>query len=46
MAEENIKFFENDGKSKTMADLHINSKTYFDYENSYNYYHFDVKKYY
>ena len=27
-----------------MVDLHINSNTYFDYENSYNYYHIDVKK--
>ena len=44
MAEENITFFENDDKSKTMVDLHINRNTYFDYEDSYNYYHIDVKK--
>ena len=44
MAVENITFFENDDKSKTMVDLHINSNTYFDYEDSYNYYHIDVKK--
>ena len=27
-----------------MIDLHINSNTYFDYEDSYNYYDIDVKK--
>ena len=42
MAVENITFFENDDKSKTMVDLHINSNTYFDYEDSYNYYDIDV----
>ena len=26
-----------------MIDLHINSNTYFDYEDSYNYYDIDVK---
>ena len=44
MAEENITFFENDGKSYTMVDLHLNSNQYFDYEDSYNYYDIDVKK--
>ena len=44
MAVENITFFENDDKSKTMVDLHINSNTYFDYEDSYNYYDIDAKK--
>ena len=44
MAEENITFFENDGKSYTMVDLHINSNTYFDHEDSYNYCDIDVKK--
>ena len=34
MAEENITFFENDYKSDAMVDLHINSNTYFDYEDS------------
>ena len=37
MAEENITFFENDDKSYSMVDLHINSDIYFDYEDSYNY---------
>ena len=41
MAEENITFFENDVKSYTMVDLHLNSNQYFD---SYNYYDIDVKK--
>ena len=31
MAEENIMFFENNDKSYSMVDLHINSNTYFDY---------------
>ena len=44
MTEENITFFENDDKSYAMIDLHINSNTYFDYEDSYNYYDIDVKK--
>ena len=44
MAEENITFFENDDKSYAMVDLHINSSTYFDYEDSCNYYDIDVKK--
>ena len=44
MAEENITFFENDDKSYSMVDLHINSDIYFDYEDSYNYYDIDVKK--
>ena len=44
MAEENIIFFENDDKSYSMVDLHINSDIYFDYEDSYNYYDIDVKK--
>ena len=44
MAEENITFFENDYKSDAMVDLHINSNTYFDYEDSYNYYDIDVDK--
>ena len=35
MAEENITFFENDDKFYAMVDLHINSNTYFDYEDSY-----------
>ena len=34
----------NDDKSYAMVDLHINSNTYFDYEDSYNYYDIDVKK--
>ena len=42
MAEENITFFENDDKSYAMVDLHINSNTYFDYEDSYNYYDINV----
>ena len=44
MTEENITFFENDDKSYSMVDLHINSDIYFDYEDSYNYYDIDVKK--
>ena len=36
MAEENITFFENDDKSYAMVDLHINSNTYFDYEDFYD----------
>ena len=44
MAEENITFFENDDKSYSMVDLHINSDIYFEYEDSYNYYDIDVKK--
>ena len=44
MAEENITFFENDDKSYSMVDLHINSDIYFDYEDSYNCYDIDVKK--
>ena len=44
MAEENITFFENDDKSYAMVDLDINSNTYFDYEDSCNYYDIDVKK--
>ena len=44
MAEENITFFENDDKFYAMVDLHINSNTYFDYEDSCNYYDIDVKK--
>ena len=44
MAEENITFFESDDKSYAILDLHINSNTYFDYEDSYNYYDIDVKK--
>ena len=44
MAEENITFFENDDKSYSTVDLHINSDIYFDYEDSYNYYDIDVKK--
>ena len=36
MAEENIMFFGNDGKSYAMVDLHINSNTYFDYEDFYD----------
>ena len=44
MAEENITFFENDDKSYSVVDLHINSDIYFDYEDSYNYYDIDVKK--
>ena len=44
MAKENIMFFENDDKSYSMVDLHINSDIYFDYEDSYNYYDIDVKK--
>ena len=44
MAEENITFFENDDKSYAMVDLHRNSNTYFDYEDSCNYYDIDVKK--
>ena len=43
MAEENITFFENDDKSYSMVDLHINSDIYFDYEDSYNYFDIDVK---
>ena len=43
MAEENITFFENDDKSYSMFDLHINSDIYFDYEDSYNYYDIDFK---
>ena len=43
MAEENITFFENDDKSYSMVDLHINSDIYFDYEDSYNYYDIDFK---
>ena len=46
MAAEDIAFFENDDKSYAMVDLHINSNTYFDYKDSYNYYDIDVKKYY
>ena len=42
MAEENITFFENDDKFYAMVDLHINSNTYFDYEDSYNYYDINV----
>ena len=38
MAEENITFLGNDDKSYAMVDLHINSNTFFDYEDSYNYY--------
>ena len=34
----------NDDKSYAMVDLHINSNTYFDYEDSYNYYDIDAKK--
>ena len=44
MAEENIAFFENDDKFYAMVDLHINSNTYFDYEDSHNYYYIDIKK--
>ena len=44
MAEENITFFENDDKLYAVVDLHINSNTYFDYEDSHNYYDSDVKK--
>ena len=43
MAEENITFFENDDKSYSVVDLHINSDIYFDYEDSYNYYDIDFK---
>ena len=44
MAEENIIFFENDNKSYSIVDLHINSDIYFDYEDSYNYYDINLKK--
>ena len=36
--------FENDDKSYTLADLHINSNRYLKYIDSYNYYDIDVDK--
>ena len=38
MAEKKIMLFENDDKSYTLADLHINSNRYLKYIDSYNYY--------
>ena len=44
MAEENKMLFENDNKSYTMVDQHINSNRYLGYIDSYNYYDIDVDK--
>ena len=44
MDQENIMFFENDDKSYTVIDLHINSNRYLEYIDSYNYYDIDVDK--
>ena len=44
MARENIMFFENDHKSCTVIDLYLNHRTFFGYEDSYNYYDIDVDK--
>ena len=44
MAEENIMFFENDDKSYTMVDLHINNNRNLEYIDFYNYYDIDVYK--
>ena len=44
MVDQNITFFENNDKLYAMVDLHINSNTYFDYEDSYNYHDTDIKK--
>ena len=43
MAEENIGFFENDGKSYTMVDLYLNDR-FSGYKDSYNYYDIDADK--
>ena len=43
MAEENM-FFENDGKSYTVADIYINSNGYLKYIDSRNYYDIDDDK--
>ena len=44
MARENTMFFENDHKSCTVIDLYLNHRTFFGYEDSYNYYDIDVDK--
>ena len=44
MDQENIMFFENDGKSYTVVDPYINSNRYLKYIDSYNYYDIDVDK--
>ena len=40
---ENIMFFENDDKSYSMVDLHLNDR-FLGYKDSYNYYDIDVDK--
>ena len=44
MTEENIMFFENDGKSCTVINLYLNSGIFLGYKDSYNYYDIDVDK--
>ena len=44
MTEENIMFFENNGKSCTVVDLYLNSRIFLGYEDSYNYYDIDIDK--
>ena len=44
MNQENIMFFENDDKSYTMVDLHINNNRNLEYIDFYNYYDIDVYK--
>ena len=43
IAQKNIMFLENDGKSYTIIDLYLNSR-FLSYKDSYNYYDIDVDK--
>ena len=44
MDQENIVFFENDDKSFTLIDLYLDSRIFFGYQDSYNYYDIDIDK--